>query len=464
MDFVAKSVAGKILFGNKENFVYGIETDSRNIKQGDLFFALKGQVYDGHAFVLEALNKGAVAAVISELINYPRGSLTGKSLILVDDTLQALQRLAGSYRQRFDIPVVAVTGSVGKTTTKDIIALCLEPRFKTLKTYGNMNNEIGLPLTVLKLEKEHQAAVLELAMRAKGEIRRLAEIAQPTCAVISNIEAVHLENLKSLENIALSKCEVLEKLSTRHFAVINGDSDILLKIAEQYPCRKYTFGYKEDSDFRIVDVKVNNKGIDIKARLVDVVEDFHFPVPSLKLAGNVISAIAVAFMLGVEIDKIKSSLQEYKPSGYRLNMINFPEGGVIINDTYNANPVSMAAALETVKELRGQGKIVAVLGDMFELGKYEVPGHIEIGKKAAETGVDILLAIGERAKYIAQGALEAGMLPAQIHHFESKEDSIEYLTSIFEKKDTFLFKASRGMQMETLVEELIQREDIRRET
>jgi len=457
LDFIAQSIKGRILSGNRENFVNGVGTDSRNIKKGELFFALKGQVFDGHDFVIEALDKGASAAVVSEMIDCSNCAGADKAIILVDDTLRALQELAAAYRKMFDIPIIAVTGSVGKTTTKDITALCLQSRFKTLKTEENMNNEIGVPLTILKLEENHGAAVIELAMRARGEIKRLAEIVKPSCAVISSVEPVHLETLKTLENIVLSKCEILRELKAGHFAVINGDSELLVNIAAQYPCTKYTFGYREDCDFQILDVSANKWGININSRLIDRYEQFYFPVPSSKLAGNVISAAAVSFLLGVKLDEIRSSLMEYKPSSHRLNIKYLQGGGAVIDDTYNANPVSMAAALETSRELLGGGKLVAVLGDMFELGEYEIPGHLEVGKKAAEVEADVLITVGERAKYIVQGALEAGMPPSQIYYFQSKEECVEFLSGMVKEDDVILFKASRAMEMETLMEELIQR-------
>ncbi len=456
LDYISKGIDGKILKGDKKSFIYGVETDSRQIRPGTLFFAIKGEQYDGHDFVLEAFKKGASAAVISESIDFASYPMENKAIIKVDDTLQALQDFARNYRQQFNIPVVAVTGSVGKTTTKDIITRCLSSRFDTLKTEGNFNNDIGLPLTILQLERDYQAAVFELAMRARGEIERLTKIARPTCAVITNVEPVHLETLETIENIALSKCEVLSELDSDNFAVINGDNELLVNTARVYPCKLFTFGHNKTCDFQIEKVLVENKGIQVDVRLIDKHDKFYFPIPSVKLATNVTAALAVAYLLGVDLEETKTSLAKYTPSSNRLNVIYMPEGGVVINDTYNANPVSMAAALETGKELKGKGKWIAVLGDMFELGDYEIPGHMEVGRKAVETGVNILIAVGDRAKYIARGALEAGMLPEQVHYFTSKEKSLEFLSSIYDTKDTVLFKASRGMQLETLVDELLE--------
>lgn len=450
--FICNSVNGRLILNNSTSIINGVETDSRYVKAGTLFFALKGEKHDGHDFVVQAFKNGAEAAVISKNIAYEAATFEGKSLIKVEDTLQALQDFARAYRSLYNIPVIAVTGSVGKTTTRDIIACCLQSSFITLKTEANYNNDIGLPLTILKLNDKHQAAVVEMAMRGLGEIERLAKIARPTCAVISNIEPVHLETLGTLGNIAQAKCEVLAELNKDSFAVINGDNNLLLRTANKYPCRKYTFGYNEGCDFQVVDVCLKEKGIIMTARLLESKQEFYFPVPSVRLAGNVISAVAVATLLGVNIDKIRSGLSDYKASGNRLNIMQVTEGGIIINDTYNANPVSMAAALETGKGLAGSNNFIAVLGDMYELGAYEVPGHIEVGKKAAATGVDVLIAVGERARHIARGALEAGMPENRVLYFASKAAALEYLCNSAKRSDTVLFKASRGMKLETMVD------------
>jgi len=308
----------------------------------------------------------------------------------------------------------------------------------------------------MELEPEHQVAVLELAMRAPGEIARLANIARPNCALITNVAAVHLETMGSIEEIAKAKCEVLAELDSSGFAMLNGDNEELLKAASIYGCKKYSFGYSPLCDFHIKKVNVERLGIAIEVRLLDKDETLWFPLPTSRLAGNVVSAAAIAFLLGVEIQDIKDGLAQYLPSGNRLRIIPLDGGGMIINDSYNANPLSMAAALETGCELRGDGKWVAVLGDMFELGDYETAGHQEVGRIAAENGVEVLLAIGERARFIAQGAEDAGMSRDQIHYFASKEQGVEFLRHNIDKRDTVLFKASRGMGLESMVSDLLQ--------
>lgn len=452
LEFVCRSINGRIIEGNDKHIITSVTTDSRMVEEGALFIALVGEKFDGHNFIQTALEHGAQAAVVSRFTDSSLAK--GKTLILVDDTLQALQDLASSYRKGFDIPVIAITGSVGKTTCKELVALCLSSTWKTLKTQGNYNNDIGLPLTLLQLDKTHQVAVVEMGMRGLGEIQRLATIARPKYALISNIEPVHLETMGSLENIAQAKCEVLAEIPRDGFTLINGDYKLLVDKAGEYSCRRYTFGYNNDCDFQLINCQVNNAGMEIKMRWQNQIETLFFPLPARRLALNIVASAAMAYLLGIKMQSIKRSLLDYKPSGNRLNIINLEGGGVVINDTYNANPVSMAAALETGRELATPGKYLAVLGDMFELGNLETEAHLKVGQIAYTSGVDLLLTIGNLAENIARGSLEAGMNPNQVHHFPAKAEALEYLQTMVDNKWTLLFKASRGMQLETLVNEL----------
>lgn len=456
LEFISRSTGGKVVHGTDKEIVSNITTDSRRVQPGSLFIALKGDRFDGHEFVLQALNKGARAALISQ-ISFDMGLLpSDKTIILVDDTLQALQNLAASYRMKFNLPLIAVTGSVGKTTTKELIAACLSSTWKTLKTEGNFNNDIGLPLTLLQMDDSYQAAVVEMGMRALGEIQRLAAIARPNFALITNVQPVHLETLGSLENIARAKCEVLAEIPTDGFALINGDNKLLVKNAAEYSCPVYTFGYNKECDFQTQDCRITGSGMQIQLRLPDgAVEKLFFPLPATKLALNVVSAAAIANLLGIGFESIRRCLLDYRPSGNRLNMINLEAGGVIINDTYNANPVSMAAALETGRQLARPGKYAAILGDMYELGRLEVEGHLSVGKKAYRERVDLLVAVGKNARDIARGAIEEGMNPNQVHYFPTKAEGLQYLQTIVDNSWIMLFKASRGMQLETMVDELM---------
>ena len=451
LDFILDSTKGTLLKGNSVGWVEGVSTDSRRLKPGQLFFALKGDNFNGHDYIDQVLMAGAAAVIISQPEKVPAAQHEG-AVILVKDTLEALQQLAGKYRQLFNIPVVAVTGSVGKTTTKDILADCLAPVYRTLKTPGNYNNEIGLPLTLMSMGKEHQAAVVELAMRAPGEIAHLADIVKPTYAIITNIESVHLETMVSLENIARAKCEVLEFVAPDKFALINGDNEILLREAQGYPNPKYTFGNNNNCDIQVVSIEKAGSGINVAMRLWDKKDIFYLPLPARKLAANMAAAVGCARLMGVSLEIIKESLGNYRPSDNRLNIINLPAGGAVIDDTYNANPVSMMAALEVCQDISSGRKTVAVLGDMLELGDYEIEGHLQVGKRVAELNVDMLVTIGERAAYIGQGALLNGMPADRIKHYRNRADSLPWLKDYVRQQDVVLFKGSRGMRLESLVQ------------
>lgn len=278
-------------------------------------------------------------------------------------------------------------------------------------------------------------------------------IARPTCAIITNIEPVHLETMGSLENIAAAKCEVLENLPANEFAVINGDNHLLVKTANTYNCRKYTFGCNRDCDIEIVDIKSLQTGINIELRIFDQKDQFYFPVPAPELAGNIAAAAGAAYLMGVSTNNIREAVKNYRCSNNRLNIIDLTEGGKVINDTYNANPVSVTAALQVMMKLDKDARKVAVLGDMLELGTYEIPGHLKIGKTTAELGVDLLVTLGERAAYIADAALEAGMANETVKHFLDRDECAAWLKNNVSKKDIVLFKASRAMKLETLLEE-----------
>jgi UDP-N-acetylmuramoyl-tripeptide--D-alanyl-D-alanine ligase len=451
LNFVVDSVGGTLMAGAQPSWVEGINTDSRKVKPGNLFFALQGENFDGHDYIAQVWQAGGAAVVVSKHVEIPAGDKAG-AVILVEDTLEALQKLAGRYRQLFTIPIVAVTGSVGKTTTKDMLAQCLAPVYKTLKTPGNYNNEIGLPITLLSMDEQHQAAVVELGMRAPGEIYHLARIVRPTYAIITNIEHVHLETMSSMENIAQAKCEVLEFIAKDKFALINGDNELLVKTASRYLNPKYTFGFGNNCDFQVLRAEKLGSGINVALRLLDTSEDFYCPVPAKRLAVNLAAAAGMAYLMGVSLENIKKGIVLYEPSGNRLKIINLPAGGTIIDDTYNANPLSMMAALEVCKDISAGRKTVAVLGDMLELGNYEIDGHIQVGKRVAELELDILVTIGHRSAYIGQGALLNGMPKVRIKHYKSWEESLSWLKKHIGQQEVVLFKGSRGMQLEKLMQ------------
>jgi len=390
--------------------VKGISTDTRTIKPGELFIPLKGPKYNGKKFIKAALAKGAM-------------------ILETKDGLKALQDLAAYHRQKFNIPIIGVTGSVGKTTTKDMIAAILSQEMETLKTEENYNNEIGVPLTLLKLTRKHQAAVIEMGMQALGEIELLAKITRPTISVVTNIGESHLQFLKSKKNIAKAKSEIFMFQTKKDFAVINADDEYFehLMSKVQGPRSKVaTFGLIEKAKVTPKDLK----GI------------------TLPLAGehniyNALAAIAVAKILGAKKSSIKKGLESFRPSTNRYDVINRPDGVKIINDTYNANPQSMAAMLDVLSCLKGRK--IAVLGDMYELGKRTVPAHKKVGGLARKLGIDILITIGKFSKEMKGN-----------FHFANKKTAIKHLKQLIESGDRILIKASHGLHLEEVVEAIRQ--------
>jgi len=453
--FIIASTGGILRGEARPGRVEGISIDSRTTRPGDLFFALQGESFDGHDYIRQAWQAGAVAAVVSRPVEIPAEEMLG-GLIQVDDTVQALQNLAGRYRQLFTIPIVAITGSVGKTTTKDMLAECLAPKYVTLKTPGNYNNEIGLPLTLLSIEPRHQAAVVELAMRAPGEISALARIVQPTYGIITNVEPVHVETMGGLDNIARAKCELLEYINNDKFALINGDDELLLKTARNYGVPQYTFGYNGRCDIQILSTDNNSSGIEVQLRIINQKEIFYCPSPARYLAVNLAAAAGAAHLMGVSPEEIRMGLAQYQPSGNRLRIINLSAGGLVVDDTYNANPTAMESALEVCKDLSNGRRTVAVLGDMLELGDYEKDGHIRVGKRVAELNLDMLITIGARAAYIGQGALKYGLPAARIMQFAGREECLDWLKTMLGQQEVILFKASRGMQLDKLLHEWLE--------
>ncbi len=440
---IAEAVGGKVSSGHGQIMINDVETDSRRVKQGTIFFALKGENHDGHDYVNQVYASGG-AAVVSRPVE-------GGPYIEVEDCLLALQRLAAYHRKQYAVPVIAVTGSVGKTTTKDLLAACLEGSLNTLKTPGNYNNEIGLPLTLLGLRDYHQACVIELAMRGPGEISLLSQIARPTGCIITNVAPVHLETMGSIENIVKAKCEVLSYV--RDFAVINGDLPEL-RGAHISQGSLYRFGHGHDCDWRVTATCYQRPMTQFELDIMGHNLVLSLPFPAAHLSGSVAAAAGTAMLLGVDPKEIKERLLGFQPSAGRLNLKPGINDTTIIDDSYNANPQSMKAALQVLHDWAGDRRKIAVLGDMFELGYYEKDGHRIVGEKAAAMGIDILLTVGERAKYLLDGARSAGFNGLSLH-FENKDDVVKFLGNELRLGDVILVKASRGMHMEEIVHPLL---------
>lgn len=450
MKEVAEVTDGVFLQGAPTVKVNGVCTDSRKINNGDLFVALQGQQVDGHVFAARALEQGAGALLVSRALeNLPVQS----PVVLVKDTLQALQQLARNNRDKLNIPVVAVTGSNGKTSTKDMIAAVLNTGYTTLKTEGNYNNELGLPLTLLHLNKEHRAAVVEMGMRGPGEIDFLARLAKPTAAVITNIGESHLEKLGSVRNIALAKGELLDHIKEEGFALVNGDSPYMEELAARCKGEVWFYSLKGPAHLVARNIRNENKGVRYRVTYPGGEGEIFLPVPGSHNVMNSLAALGVGLKLGLSFADIARGLEQVILSQMRLEVIE-TAGFTIINDAYNANPSSTKAALQVLEET-GQGRRIAVLGNMYELGELAESGHRDVGKAAAKAGVRQLVAVGHLARFVAQGGLDAGLPEEQVHHCESNSQAIEMIQSMLRPGDTILIKGSRGMHMEEVVQALL---------
>lgn len=433
LDEVLEAVKGEWVFGDLQRQAIGVSTDSRTLRPGDLFIALTGDRFEGHHFVKEAAQKGAVALIISG--RKAAEGIGGIPIISVADTRKALGDLARWHRRRFKCPVVAVTGSCGKTSTKEMIGWVLSARGPILKSEGTQNNEIGVPWTLLKLRPEQWAAVIEMGMNHPGEIYSLAQIAEPQIGVITNVAAAHLEGVGSVEQVAQAKCELLDAMGPSGTAVLNGDDEVLMRAVKNHPCRKVTFGFNASCDIRLNP------------------EEFpsNLSVPFQR--SNALAAAAVARLLDIPQEGTLQALAQWTPPKGRLE-VKKARGFWVIDDTYNANPLSAQAALEFLRDFQTSGRRIAVLSDMLELGKESEKRHYHLGQQAACMGLDRLLLTGSFAKEIQKGAVENGMKATMIQMAESRQEIIDAIVSEISPQDVILVKGSRRTKMEVVVEGL----------
>lgn len=446
---VVEACHGEIVSGDPSTRITGISTDTRTISPGDLFFALTGEHSDGHKFLADALAKGASGVVVSRKVE-------ARCLaVRVEDTLAALGDLAAYYRSKFDVTVVGVTGSVGKTTTKEMIAAVAAAAGPVLKNAGNLNNEIGLPLTLFGLASRHKTAVVEMAMRGPGQIDYLARIAKPYIGVITNIHMTHIELLGSMDAIADAKGELLDHIPADGAAVLNADDAYFDYLARRANSRLISFGESRRADVRAV-----SSGIDAEGCCNFVVStprgsfEVRIPVPGEHNIKDALAAIAAGEELGIAHEQIKAALASFKPPEKRSNVIPSRRGFVVIDDTYNASPPSVESALKSLAMMEG-GRKIAVLGDMLELGEHAIAAHLEIGRQVREMGVDSLVVIGELARLIARGAIDAGMPVSQVTEFDDSSQAAKEIAAKLRERDVVLVKGSRAMKMERIVEGLL---------
>lgn len=433
-----------------------VVTDSRMVRKGDVFIAFQGERFDAHSFVPKVFAQGAVCAIVQEDYRLPpMKPRTGAPIVLgVRDTLEAFQRLATHYRNRFPIPVIAITGSNGKTTTKEMVAHVVAQRWKTLKTEGNLNNRIGVPQTLFQLAPRHQAAVIEMGVDQQGQTTRLCEIARPTIGVITNIGPDHLEFFGSMEGSAQAKAELLDHLPPDGAVVLNADDEYFDYLASRARCRVVAFGASPKAAVRAANIQPDEKGgttfglvLPGKTRQTEV----RIRTQGQHNVSNALAAAAVGHVLGLSGAAIAEGLSKFRPAAMR-SQISYSHGVQIINDCYNANPASMKAAIQLLAEL-GRGKrSIAALGDMLELGPETTRLHREVGAFLAAQGINHLLACGVLGRELAEGARQAGMPPDRIAEWPDAQAAAAALARMVRQGDVVLVKASRGMRMEQVVE------------
>ncbi|MBE7016509.1 MAG: UDP-N-acetylmuramoyl-tripeptide--D-alanyl-D-alanine ligase, partial [Ruminococcaceae bacterium] len=439
---IVKATRGKLICGDGDFVISEIVTDSRKAGANMLFVPIAGENNDGHDFIGSALDNGADVVVTHKDIP----PVSGKNIVRVADTRIALGDIATYYKAKYNLPTVAITGSVGKTTTKDMVSAVLAMKYNTLKTQGNFNNDIGLPLTVFHLKEKHQMAVLEMGMSAKGEIAYLAKIAKPDVAIITNVGMSHIEKLGSQENIYQAKMEICQDFDEDNLLIVNGDDKFLGRKECRCPCLTYGM---ENKDCDIFAENIEDLGIE-GTRFTAVVdgktEEFYIRVPGVHNVYNALASILVGRHYDVSIKDIKDGIREFQPTGMRMEVEDI--GAItVINDCYNASPDSIRAALKVLAGL-GRKRKIAVLGDVFEMGSFAEAALKRVGEEIE--GIDALVTVGEVSRYIAMGAELTGI--SNIVSFDTVESAIEYLKDFIKADDGVLIKASRGMHFERIYE------------
>lgn len=432
-----------------------VVTDSRGLLADALFVALKGEHVDGHSFVLDAMGHGARGALVNQTWQPPDDLLPDFILVRVDDPLAALQKLAAWWRRKHrDVQVIAITGSVGKTSTKEVTAAVLSSRYRTLKNQGNLNNEIGLPLTLLQLTDSHQKAVLEMGgAYAMGELTMLCDLALPSISVVTNVKPVHLERMGTIENIALNKSEIVRALPSDGTAVLNGDDPLVLAMGDVCPGSAITYGLGEECNLRATDIESHGlAGVHFTLLERDGGRNWRVRLPLLgrHSVHTALAAAGAASAAGMQWDEIIYALQRLDAQ-IRLIVVPGYNGSTLIDDSYNASPDSTIAALNLLGDMKGNR--IAVLGDMLELGSYEQEGHFKVARRASAVA-NRLVVVGKLGRLIGEEALRAGMSPDRVFFAADNDQVVEYLQRILKPGDFVLIKGSRGLRMEQIVDGL----------
>ncbi|MDE6949826.1 MAG: UDP-N-acetylmuramoyl-tripeptide--D-alanyl-D-alanine ligase [Lachnospiraceae bacterium] len=448
---IAASCGGRLVGGREDLEIAGAVMDSRQVERDFLFFAIKGERADGHDFIQQVMEKGAACAVCEREPEIQCGAY-----ILVEDVPKAMQDIAAFYRRELSIPVVGITGSVGKTSTKEFIAAVLGEKYNVLKTCGNYNNELGVPLTLFRIREEHEAAVVEMGINHFGEMHRLSRMAAPDIVVMTNIGDCHLEALGSRAGILKAKSEIFDFSAEDGTVILNGDDDMLSTIKKTDKETVVMFGKSTDNDYYAADI--HSKGLfGTEAKIHMPTGDFQakIPLPGEHMVYNALAAAAVGEAMGLSTEEIKAGIAAVRPTAGRSNLIKGKDL-VILDDCYNANPVSMCAALDLLAE--ADTRKIAILGDMFELGENEESLHGEVGRYAAKRAIDRILCVGKLSEKMAKEAereLRSALSgKSEVRHYAGKEELLSALGEIIKPGDTVLVKASHGMGFAEIVEKL----------
>jgi len=450
---ILQAVEGRLLQGNDRTEIKGVSTDTRTLRPGELFIALIGDNFDGHSFITEALDKGAGGLIVDRKIDLESGSRI--PVIMVSDTTRALQDLAAFYRRSLSrLNVIGITGSVGKTTTKDLLASVLSRKYKVLKTEKNLNNHIGVPLNLLRLKGNEDFAVLEMGMNQKGEIRRLAEIAAPDIGVITNVGPVHLENLETVANVAREKSELVRALPEDGMVVLNYDDHYVKKMKHHFAGSEVLFFSLEN---RTTSVYADNISYSDQRRAMEFTvhysdglsQNCRLTKPGYHNVYNALPACILGRKVGLDAEEIESGLLYCSYTSLRMEFVE-QDDYLIINDSYNANPLSVKSSLKLLSGFTGPRRL-AVLGDMLELGSEKYDAHREVGKWLEAFNIDILVTVGELMSLAAEQAKKEGLPADRVFVCKDKPEAAQLLAEIIQPEDTILFKGSRGMALEELV-------------
>jgi UDP-N-acetylmuramoyl-tripeptide--D-alanyl-D-alanine ligase len=454
---IIKATGGHLIRGDPYEEVTGISTDSRTLRPGELFIPLKGENFDGHLFIQEAIIKGARATLTERPPDSLGCHLGDVSWIKVEDTLLALGSIAKYWRECHPIPVIAITGTNGKTTTKEMTASILSQKYKVIKTEGNLNNRIGLPLTILRMRGDDQVAIVEMGMSLEGEIKALCEIARPNTGLITNIGNAHLDHLIDIEGVKRAKGELLESLGRNDTALINMDDQRCMELAERCQAKKIFFGLHRKADVRGEDLEpFNLEGARFEliafSERISVLIHWH----GRQAIMNALASASAGISMGLCLEDIKKGLEAFRPFPMRLNLIELKGNVWLLDDTYNANPQSMEIALESLVSIKGKGKAIAVLGDMKELGRESSRSHFSLGQRVASYAIDTLFLIGDFSEDVAKGAISAGMRRDSIFIARSHEEIVSNCLDEAKGGAWILVKGSRAMAMENVVHHIVE--------